>query len=132
MFRAVTTALALALGAAPASAQITTYIPPARPDTLREQAIAAADSIKRDSTGRAALSDMKAWVDSAAGVSVPGPFDTAAPTVEIEPVQPVQPVTTFENGMAAPATASEVPAIALLGALALVAGAALLARRPRH
>lgn len=130
MFRAVVTSLALTLCARPATAQITTYIPPPRPDTVSAQAIAAADSAKRDSLARVSLTNMKAWVDSAAGVplSLPErPMDTAVVVPE-----PPQPVTSFEDGMPAPATASDLPALALFGVIALAAGVALLAQRPRR
>ena len=90
------------------------------------QLVAAADSA-RDSVAKVAMANMKVWVDSAAGVSVPAHVgDTTAAN---DPGRPV--TTTFADGSVAPATASDLPTVALLGVLVCAIGAALLANRPR-
>lgn len=121
-------ALALLFGGSVAGAQITTYVAPAKPAAESRQAIAAADSARRDSVARSTVANMRAWVDSAAGVTVPatvGELDSAAV------VDTTRAVTTFSNGTVAPATASELPALLLFGAAAVIVGAGLLATRPR-
>lgn len=126
MFRAVLAGVALVLGASQASAQITTYVAPPRPLATSPQLVAAADSA-RDSVAKVAMANMKVWVDSAAGVSVPAHVgDTTAAN---DPGRPV--TTTFADGSVAPATASDLPTVALLGVLVCAIGAALLANRPR-
>ena len=124
MFRAVLTGVALALSAAPANAQITTYVAPARPATADPAVVAAADSARKDSVARVAMTNMAEWVDSAAGVTVPATVgDTAN--------DPGRPVTTFSDGAVAPATASDLPMIAVAGAVLLIVGTALITNRPR-
>lgn len=126
MVRTMFMSAALMLAGNVASAQITTYVAPPRP-VASPQMVAAADSTRRDSTAQAAMANMKAWVDSAAGVSVPAHVgdSTAA-----DPGRPVV-TTTFADGAVAPATASVLPAVALLGALLFAAGVILLAKRHR-
>ncbi len=122
-------AAALSLAGSAAGAQITTYVAPPRPAAETRQAVASADSARRDSVAQSTMANMKAWVDSAAGVAVPatvGVTDSVAVANDSAP-----PVTTFSNGSVAPATASELPAMILLGAAAVVVGAGLLATRPR-
>jgi hypothetical protein len=134
MFRAVVAGVLLALCASDGGAQITTYVPPPRPVAPSPLA-AAADSVRRDSIAQAAVTNMKAWVDSAAGVSVPAHVgdSVARPTIPDPPIpEPARPVdTTFEDGAVAPATASNLPTISVLGLLAVVCGAVILARRRR-
>lgn len=128
MVRPVSTALALILIAGSAQAQITTYVAPPRAQPPTREMVAAADSARRDSVAQVAT-NMKAWVDSAAGVDVPptaGRVDSAALISD-----PGRPVSTFDDGAVAPATASELPTMALVGVLFLALGAALLANRPR-
>jgi hypothetical protein len=122
MFRRILTVAALIVAARPAAAQITTYIAPPRASVESKQLLATADSALRDSLERARITNMTAWVDSAAGVSVPA-------TVGADSTDPGRPVTTFEDGSVAPATASALPAIMLLGVVAFGAGIVLLARR---
>jgi hypothetical protein len=88
--------------------------------------VAAADSAQRDSVARAAMTNMKTWVDSAAGVAVPA---HVGDTVVVDPGRPV--TTTFADGSVAPATASPLPSLALAGLVSLVIGAVLLAHRQR-
>ena len=124
MFRAVL--VALVVSASTAGAQITTYIAPPRPKTT-PQMVAAADSARADSAAAVAMTNMKTWVDSAAGVSVPA---AVGDTARVDSVPAV--VTTFENGSVAPNTASALPTIAVVGVVAFAAGALLIgAGRPR-
>lgn len=119
----------LAVATTSASAQITTYMAPQRPKAPTAEMVAAADSARADSIAQVSMTNMKAWVDSAAGVPVPeyvGRVDSAALVND-----PGRPVTTFSDGSVAPNTASDLPAVALVGGLIFVAGLGLLARRPR-
>ena len=126
MFRAVLAgvAVALSLCASQASAQITTYVAPARPAAPDPAVVAAADSARKDSVARVAMTNMAEWVDSASGVTVPA---TVGDTIN----DPGRPVTSFANGSLAPATASDLPVLALAGAVLLLVGAALVTNRPR-
>lgn len=124
MVRTLFAGAALILTASAAGAQITTFIAPARPVAESREMMAIADSAKRDSTAVATMANMKAWVDSAAGVTVPstvGQVDSAALVND-----PGRPVTTFSEGTVAPATASALPALALIGIVLLSAGVILL------
>jgi hypothetical protein len=126
MFRAVLGGIVLCLSAGVASAQITTYVAPPRP-LAQTPMVAAADSVQRDSVARAAMTNMKTWVDSAAGVAVPAHVGDTV--VVADPGRPV--TTTFADGSVAPATASPLPSLALAGLVSLVIGALLLAHRQR-
>lgn len=126
MVRAVLAVVALAVGTTQASAQITTYVAPPRP-AVAAHIVAAADSVRRDSVAQATMTNMKVWVDSAAGVSVPAHVGDSVSVVD--PGAPV--TTTFSDGSVAPATASTLPALAALGAVFVVLGAAILPHRPR-
>lgn len=122
MLRAVLAGMAVMLCASQASAQITTYVAPSRPAPPDPAVVAVADSVRRDSLARVAMTNMREWVDSAAGVTVPANVGDSLPPVA---------VTTFENGSVAPATASDLPTLALVGSVLLLLGAGLLANRPR-
>jgi hypothetical protein len=130
-------ALALAPGAA--SGQFTTFVSPPRKaaEDSAKASIVAAQSV-RDSAARMTLSDMKAWVDSAAGVSsntqvvAEDSAGVAARQPTAPGVRPSQPgATTFSDGALAPNTASPLPAILMGGLLLLVVGGTLLLR-PRE
>lgn len=116
-----------------ASAQFTGLVtPPPRPAPPVEL-IAEGGAIATDTTAAARMSDMKAWVDSAAvAVAAQAPQDTATPPVVVETPAaepaPQQDVTAFQEGGPAPDTATALPALLLLGA-GLVAGGAALRRR---
>lgn len=125
ILRCLLAGFALALCASEAAAQITTYIAP--PRVQAPQLIAAADSARRDSVATATMTNMKAWVDSAAGVAVPA---HVGDSLAVDPGRPV--VTTFDDGAVAPATASSLPLIALGGVLALGVGAMLVSTRARR
>jgi hypothetical protein len=127
--------IVVALVAAPsASAQFTGLVtPPPRPAPPVEM-IAEAGAVAADTTAAARMSDMKAWVDSAAvAVAAQAPQDTVTPPVVIETPAAAEPaprqeVTAFQEGAPAPNTATALPALLLLGA-GLIAGGAALRRR---
>ena len=129
MYRAVLAGAALILSTSALSAQITTYVAPPRPPLPSPQAIAAADSVRRDSVKTVNVTNMKAWVDSAAGVSVPTSVGTDSSAMANDPGRPE--VTTFSEGSVAPATASDLPALAIFGGMVMLVGAGLLITRPR-
>lgn len=129
MIRTLQITITLVLVAGTAQAQITTYVAPPRAAAPTREMVAAADSVRRDSVAHVTMTNMKAWVDSAAGVPVPttvGRIDSAALVND-----PGRPVTTFSDGSVAPATASNLPTLAVLGLVFLAIGSALLASRPR-
>jgi hypothetical protein len=129
MLRTAFLTAALALSSV-ANAQVTTYVGPPRVVAPTPEAIALADSATRDSVERTAMTNMKDWVDSAAGVAVPstvGRVDSAA--LVNDPGRPV--VTTFSDGSVAPATASDLPLLVLAGVVALVVGLLILERHSR-
>ncbi len=125
MFRGFLAGLAMLVCAANAGAQVTTYIAPPRPPAPDPVLVAAADSARRDSAATMAMTNMKTWVDSAAGVTVPAHVGDS--TIN----DPGRPITTFNDGAVAPATASDLPTLAIAGVVVLLAGAALVAYRPR-
>lgn len=127
MLRKFMTVMALALSVSQAaSAQITTYVAPPRPDVPTVQQIATADSVRRDSVAQVAVTNMKVWVDSAAGVAIPEYVGDSANSVN-DPGRPV--TTTFSEGSVAPDTASPLPLLALLGFVSLGLGTLLLSSR---
>lgn len=121
MFRAAIAAAVLLGLSSAASAQITTYIAPPKPIT--PQMVASADSATRDSVAAVAVTNMKAWVDSAAGVTVPASVGDST----VDPGKPE--LTTFSNGAIAPNTATSLPALGLFGVLVALAGLAILMRK---
>ena len=137
MFRVGLAAALFSVLSSQASAQITTYVAPPKPAGPTKQMVASADSARRDSIQAVQMSNMKVWVDSAAGVSVPaGVGDTLAIPANdpglVTESQPERPVTTtFSNGSVAPATATQLPTLVIAGAVVLVIGAALVTHRPR-
>ena len=129
MIRSLLMGMALVLVATAASAQITTYVAPSRPAAPTREMVAAADSALRDSVATTTITNMKAWVDSAAGVPVPAHVGQIDSTALVN--DPGRPITTFSDGSVAPATASDLPALAVLGVVLLAVGVALLVSRPR-
>ena len=127
MLRGVFTGLALAVAAARVDAQITTYVVPPRAPAPSPQMVAAADSAQRDSVAKVTMTNMKAWVDSAAGVPVPA---HVGDSLALDPGRP-DTSTTFADGSVAPATASHLPTLFGLGVASLVVGGGLLRRRRR-
>jgi hypothetical protein len=115
-----------------ASAQFTGLVtPPPRPAAPVEL-VAQAGDVHADSSAAARMSDMKAWVDSAAvAVAAQSPQDTTTPPVVVEtPVAapPQDEVSAFREGAPAPNTATPLPALLLLGAGLFAGGAALRKR----
>ena len=117
---------ALLVGApAVAGAQFTTFIPPRNKaaDSVKA-AVVAQQKVQEDSITHAQITNMKTWVDSAAGLT-PVPMTAADSLAQATPV-PATDTTTFRNGSRAPATASALPLIAAVGAAALLLGTLLL------
>jgi hypothetical protein len=134
--RIPTISFVLALLAAPAaSAQFTGLVtPPPRPAPPAELVARGGDVTSDTAVGRR-MTDMKAWVDSAAvAVEAQAPRDTTTPPpviVETPPAAepaPQEEVSAFREGAPAPDTATPLPALLLLGA-GLIAGGAALRRR---
>ena len=137
--------------AAPAAAQFTAaVVPPPQPAQPAAAVATHVDTVKRAQTAAAkTLTGMKAWVDSAALALAQEPAtqpDTtarsAAAATAGTPGAGAQSDTStrrtnvatgevghFRNGARAPATATPLPLLALLGVASLIAGA-LLRRRP--
>jgi hypothetical protein len=127
-------AVATLFAAPVAGAQFTGLVtPPPRPAPPAE-IVARAGDVMADTTASRRMSDMKAWVDSAAvSVAAQTPQDTTTPPpviVETPPAaEPAQePVTEFREGAPAPDTATFLPVLALFGAGLVAAGAALRRR----
>src|SRR5215213_4656066 len=126
--------LALTAGiSSTAAAQFTTFIPPQSKltDSVKT-AVVAQQKAQGDSVARVQLTNMKTWVDSAAGVVAPPMTvadslaqptlqDTAAKTVVATDSAP-----TLRNGARAPATASPLPLMALIGVVTLAIGTVML------
>lgn len=126
MFRPALVVVALVSLSSALDAQITTYIAPPKP-AMTPQMVAAADSARRDSVVAVATTNMKAWVDSAAGVSIP---DRVGDSTIVDPGKP-DVTTTFSDGTLAPNTASILPALGVFGLATGLAGLALLRRKPK-
>ena len=124
MFRAALVVVALVSLSSGLDAQITTYVAPPKP-AMTPQMVAAADSARRDSVVAVATTNMKAWVDSAAGVSIP---DRVGDSTIVDPGKP-DVTTTFSDGSLAPNTASILPALGVFGLAAGLAGAGMLLRK---
>jgi hypothetical protein len=118
-------ALASVIIAVPASAQFTTFIAPPSPvkDSIKTAALASQRSVA-DSITRSQITDMKTWVDSAAGLPQVRPPDTAIRRDTTPPV-----ATTVSNGVVAPETASFLPLLLVLGVSLMLLGAVLMRRQ---
>jgi len=126
---------AMVVWPAAASAQITTFVaPPRKPEPVKP-AIVAEQRVRPDSVARMTLTDMKAWVDSAAGevTSVPTDVDsTAAPVPPAADTRrPPTETTSFSDGAIAPDTASPLPLLLIAGSVCLLLGMVMLAGRRR-
>jgi hypothetical protein len=141
--RSTTTAMILAatlVAPAALSAQVTTFIAPPRKAADSAKVAPVVAKARADSVARMRLTDMKAWVDSAAGVSstqVASANDTTtANAVAATSAVPTTPdrttTTTFSNGAIAPNTASPLPAYLLAGLASLIVGMLLFRLRPRR
>jgi hypothetical protein len=116
-----------------AGAQFTTFIPPQPKAVDSVKAVAAAATVAHtDSVVNMRLTNMKTWVDSAAGLAATPmtAADSLATTTTLAAVETPVPATTMRDGTRAPATASMLPLIALIGASTLSVGLLLL-RAPR-
>lgn len=132
----VACAASIALTAAPAAAQFTTFVPPARPaavDTATPQAVAVARS---DSAQAQAITDMKVWVDSAARALAVNVDTAMVDSLVVDSLagDVVQQsprggsTTSFSEGAPAPDTATMFPMLAL-AALSCVGAGVILLRR---
>lgn len=119
----------IAAAPAVAAAQFTTFIAPTNPvkDSIKSAVVAEQRAIT-DSITQAKIADMKTWVDSAAGIARVQPVDTSFP-VPLSTAK-AKPTTVVSDGMIAPATASPLPFLFVLGGSAMLLGLALL-RRPQ-
>ena len=117
-----------------AAAQFTTFIPPQTKVTDSvKAAVAAQKTAQADTVLATRLTNLKTWVDSAAGVAAP---PTTAPDSSVAALPPAASTSdslasasdtlTLRNGRRAPATASDLPLLAVLGAVSLGLGALLL------
>lgn len=131
---------AMMLTPAALSAQFTTFVAPPRKATVDSvKPTPTVAKAKADSVSRMSLSDMKAWVDSAAGTStqVATANDTtmaevnAAAAVPTQPATPARTTTSFSNGAIAPNTATSLPTYLVAGLVSFAAGLLLL-KRPRR
>jgi hypothetical protein len=110
-----------------AGAQFTTFIP--QQDKVADSikaAVASQQVAERDSTVHAQLTNMRTWVDSAAGVT---PIPSTAADSLASGVA-VADTTTFVNGARAPLTASDLPLLLLAGVGVLLLGVLLLRPDP--
>ena len=122
------------------SAQFTTFVAPpqkAATDSAKPSVVAVAKA-RADSASRMSLTDMKTWVDSAAGTSKP--LSSAADTTLVSadtlaapaPSATPRTTTTFSNGAIAPNTATPLPTLLSGGLLLLVSGFVLLRFKRRE
>jgi hypothetical protein len=116
-------------------AQFTTFIPPK--DKVADSAkavVAAQQKAQQDSSVKTQLTNMKTWVDSAAGL-VPTPSSTASDSMAAAlpptPATSAADTTTFTNGARAPSTATNLPLLLVLGGLMVFAGAVLVGAKPK-
>lgn len=111
-----------------AAAQFTTFIPPKTKVADSVKAVVVAEEKARvDSTNAARITNMKVWVDSAAGV-LPIPTTTADSLAARLPT--AADTLTMPNGTRAPATASSLPLLAFGGLLLIVMGGVLIRGAP--
>ena len=123
-------ALAMVVGFPGAlAAQFTTFIPPQNKvaDSVKA-AVAVEQKAHSDSSISSQLTNMKTWVDSAAGVVA----DPATPAMPRDSLADTLAATTatdtlaLKNGTRAPETASDLPLLAIAGASALIVGLFLI------
>jgi hypothetical protein len=125
---------------ATAAAQFTTFVTPPRQraDSAKRAPTPAQQAAAADSTARVAITNMKAWVDSAAGDVVVNRVDsTGRPVAAVGPVTPgaatpanAESTSVFRDGARAPDTATFLPLLVLVGAGAVGVGVVLLRWRP--
>lgn len=116
-----------------AGAQFTTFIPPVNKaaDSVKAATVVE-QKIRQDSVATAQMTNMKTWVDSAAGmVPTPSiPVDSIATATTTTATTTTVDSTTFMNGARAPATASPLPLLAVLGVGLIFAGVFIGRREP--
>lgn len=125
-----------------ASAQFTTFIPPRNPVADSVKAVVVADQKAQADTAVAMrLTNMKTWVDSAAGLAPTSTSaaDSLADSLAVNrvatdtTVAAVTSVTAdtipLPNGARAPATASMLPLLVVAGGVLIAFGGLLLRRR---
>jgi hypothetical protein len=124
---------------AAADGQFTTFTPPRqRTDTVRPAPTPAQQTAIAESVSRVAITNMKAWVDSAAGDIVVNRVDSTGQQVAATgPVSGGVPAparaestSSFREGAAAPDTATLLPLLVLVGTGAIGLGVILLRWRP--
>ena len=133
---ALVTASAVALAAAPAEAQFTTFVPPKKAPVEAAAPTQVAAEQRADSVQAQTLTDMKVWVDSAArALSVNVDTTTVDSLVvdslagEVVQTSPAHESTTeFREGAPAPDTATMFPMLAVAALGCLGAGVLLLRR----
>jgi hypothetical protein len=124
---------------ATALGQFTTFVTPPRPrvDSASIRQTPAQQAVTADSIARVTITNMKAWVDSAAGDVVVNRTDsTGRPVAASGPVTTGQTptvaesTTVFREGARAPDTATWLPLLVLIGTGALGVGFVLLRWNP--
>jgi hypothetical protein len=125
---------------ATAAGQFTTFVTPPRQraDSAKPVGTPAQQAAAADSVARVSITNMKAWVDSAAGDVVVNRVDsTGRPVAATGPVTsgaatPVgaESTSAFRDGARAPDTASWLPLLVLAGTGAIGVGVLLLRWRP--
>jgi hypothetical protein len=129
---------------ATATGQFTTFTPPRpRVDSARVAPTPAQQQAAADSVTRVAITNMKAWVDSAAGdvvvnrvdstgrpVAATGPVTSGSTSPAGRDAAPAESTMTFRDGARAPDTATWLPLLVLVGTGALGLGVFLLRWRP--
>jgi hypothetical protein len=107
------------------SAQFTTFIPPHKAKDSVKAAVVAQQRARSDSITAASVTNMRTWVDSAAGVVAPTiATDSMADSLGRAAVES----TTFREGSRAPMTASSLPLLLVLGIGSLCSAAILLGK----
>jgi hypothetical protein len=130
---------------ATALGQFTTFVTPPRPrvDSATVPQTPVQQRATADSIARVTITNMKAWVDSAAGdvvvnrvdsagrpVAATGPVTSGVVTPTGRDAAVAESTTVFRDGARAPDTATWLPLLVLVGAGALGAGVLLLRWRP--
>ena len=112
-----------------AAAQFTTFMPPqAKLTDSAKAVVTAAEKARVDSTNVARITNMKVWVDSAAGV-LPTPTTTIGDSLPAALPTTTDSVT-MQNGTRAPATASSLPLLAFAGLFLIGIGGVLIRGAP--
>ena len=118
-----------------AGAQFTTFIPPQAKLADSVKAVVATEEKARvDSINVARITNMKVWVDSAAGV-LPTPTTradslSAGVPATADSVRATADSVTMPNGTPAPATASSLPLVTFAGLFLILIGGVLVRSAP--